>query len=328
MSQESSVFAVRNRARLLKALGGLLLLVGFFFALVGPAELYVFFMFAEGGRFYYPGSAFGSLMFTNIATQIAGYYILAAIAVVLGLGHLRLKRWAYELVLTFSIAWLLSGLPFTLIALLMFIQAKDPTLIRFLLVLPLAALIYPIAPILIFRSYRSHDIRCTFEAADPSPSRLAAIPLRLRVLCLELLLLMLALHGMILLHGLFPFFGRMLFGLDGIVALDLLLVLLAVLTWGLASQRPWAWWGTLILFALLTLSTLLTLPAWSLRDLITLTRFAPLEIDALSNLPFIDQSPIVAALIPLLLFLGLTGWARRDIHPAAHHSETPGRRPG
>ena len=76
----------------IRLVGIVLLLIGVASALVGPAETHVFHLFEEGGRFHYEGFGFGSLMFANIAIQIAGYYIIAALCIPLGYGHLKL-RW-------------------------------------------------------------------------------------------------------------------------------------------------------------------------------------------------------------------------------------------
>lgn len=311
MTTHPVVSQPKNRRWLLKAFGVLLLLVGFFFAFVGMVEMYCFYLFSEGGRFAYEGFGFGTFMFANIATQIAGYYVIAIIGVVLGIGHLSLKRWARDLSLTLSVSWLIVGLPLTLIALLMFTTAKDPSLTAFLIALPIAALVYPVAPLLLLRFYRGESVRCTFEEADPTPSWLAGVPLSVRVLCVLLVLNIFALHGMVLLHGMFPFFGVLLVNLPGILALDVTFLLLGVPIWGLARLRPWAWWGTLIVFVLLTVSTLLTLPRYTVGGILDLMRFAPIERDAFSHLPFLDASPTLAAALPLLTMLGVIGWVHR-----------------
>ncbi|MBN1311309.1 MAG: hypothetical protein JXB30_07805 [Anaerolineae bacterium] len=316
MAQDSSKPPSKDRSRLLKVFGVLLLLIGFFFAFVGMVEMYCFYLFAEGGRFHYEGFGFGTFMFANIATQIAGYYVIAVIGIVLGAGHLGLKRWAHDLSLTLFVSWLIVGLPLTLIALLMFITAKDPTAISFLLALPFAALVYPVAPFLLMRFYRSRAVCHTFEQADPHPSWLADIPLPVRVLCVLMILNILTLHGMVLLNGLFPFFGVLFIDLHGIMALDVLFLLLGILTWGLARLKLWAWWGTLIIFAALTVSTLVTLPRYTVGSILDMMAFAPIEMDAFSNLPFLSASPTLAAVLPLLTMLGLIGWTYRHFRGA------------
>ncbi len=105
----------------IRFVGIVLLLIGVVSALVGPAETYVFHMFEEGGRFHYEGFGFGSLMFANIVIQIAGYYIIAALCIPLGYGHLKLRWWARTAMTTLLVDWLIVGLPLSLIALMMLV---------------------------------------------------------------------------------------------------------------------------------------------------------------------------------------------------------------
>ena len=111
--------------KLIWFIGLALLLGGLFAALLGPVELYCFYLFAEGGRFHYEGFNFGSLMFGNIAIQIVGYYIIAAIGITLGYGHLRFRPWARTITLTLLWDWLILGLPLTIILFLILLTAKD-----------------------------------------------------------------------------------------------------------------------------------------------------------------------------------------------------------
>jgi hypothetical protein len=312
---------LKNRSRLLKTFGALLLLIGLFFAFVGMAEMTCFYLFSDGGRFHYEGFGFGTFMFANIATQIAGYYVIAAIGICLGIGHLRLRSWARELSLTLSAAWLIVGLPLTLIALLMYATAKDPSSLASLAALPAAALIYPVAPILLMRFYRSESIRGTFEQTDPNLSFLSGIPLSVQVLCVLLILNIIALHGMVLLNGMFPLFGVLLIDVSGILALDVTFLLLMVLIWGLANLKPWAWWGSLLTFTTLTISTVLTLPHYTVGDILHMMRFAPEEIDIFSNLPFLDVSPTLVVMLPLLTMLGVIGWTYQYFRNGSHSGQ-------
>ena len=97
--------AYHDRSRALRAVGFVLLLLGAAFALLGPLETYCFYLFSPGGRFAYDGFAFGSFMFGNIASQIAGYYVISVVLLVLGYGHLRRRRWSRIVVLALLGCW-------------------------------------------------------------------------------------------------------------------------------------------------------------------------------------------------------------------------------
>jgi hypothetical protein len=277
----------RDRGLILRALGGLMLLAGLGAALLGPVELYVYYAFSEGGKFHYEGFRFGSFMFAYIALQVVGYYAIAAILIPLGLGHLRLRRWAASLMQTLLWMWLVAGLPLTATALLMLFVSKEPALPVIVASLVVVPLIYPAIPLLLMRFYRSEAARRTFEAADPRPDPLGDTPLPVRGACGLLILTLVALHGGFLLRGVFPFFGRLLSGMDGVLALDLMIVALGILTWGLARRKLWGWWGSLAVLAALTASTALTFSRLTLRDALIAAQFPPYEMALFQNVPLL-----------------------------------------
>ena len=53
----------KDRKTVIVLIGVFFLSVGILAAFLGPLEIYVFYWFSEGGRFYYPGFGFGSFMF-------------------------------------------------------------------------------------------------------------------------------------------------------------------------------------------------------------------------------------------------------------------------
>jgi hypothetical protein len=308
---------------ILRVLGGAILLGGLGTAFLGPAELYSFYLFSEGGRFHYEGFGFGSFLFAFIAAQIMGYYLIAIAAIPLGYGHLMLRRWARPLMRTLLGFWLVTGLPLTLVTLYTFITFKDPSMVTFLVALPFAFILYPIAPLLLMRFYRSQGIIAAFERQTPEPSWLETIPERVRVLCVLLGFYAIALHIVILLRGVFPMFGVLLSELPGIVAVDAVIWLMLWLVWGLARLKRWAWWGTLTAFALLTLSSLLTFPRYTVADILAQMAFPAYERVIFQNLPFLNSHVTIVAILPLLVTLAVAALAGRDFLRA-----NPGPMPG
>ena len=104
------------------------LLIGGVAAVMGPVEIYCFYLFSRGGPFYYEGFGVGAFMFSNLACQIAGYYLIAALCLPLGYGHVRLRRWARTLAETLLWAWLVVGVPLTILFLLVLFSAKELSL--------------------------------------------------------------------------------------------------------------------------------------------------------------------------------------------------------
>jgi hypothetical protein len=273
--------------RLILALIGLpLLLLGVFCAFLGPVELYVYYLFSEGGRFYYPGFGFGSFMFGNIAVQIAGYYIIAAVFIPLGFAHLRLRRWARIIALVLLRFWLVLGVPLILVFIFMLFSIKELTPLVAGLVLFFLALSYPLAPWVLLRFYQSEDVQLTFENRDENVYGIEKIPLPILVLGALYVLYWLGLHVPIFFNGVLPFFSAWLTGLTGITGLAVLIVVLAGLTWGVLTRKSWAWWTSLIYFGLLIVSVVWTLAVTSFQEMLVQMNFPDFEMEIFQGMPF------------------------------------------
>jgi hypothetical protein len=314
----------RDRSLILAAIGVLLLSVGIVAAFLGPAEMYCFYLFSEGGRFHYEGFGFGSFMFGNIASQIIGYYLIAMVCIPLGCGHLRIRRWARTLSLTLLGFWLVAGVPLIVVFLFILFASKDLSLAGGLIVVISLGLSYTVLPGLLIWFYRSKDVKLTFEIKDPKSYWIEVLPLPVLVLCSLFLLYAIILHILIFFNGIFPLFGVWLSDLPGILLVDISIMCLACLIWGTLKLKAWAWWGTLVYFGLMTFSSILTLSMSSFSDILSKMRFPETEMEILQRLPF--QGYHFAALIgiPLVITLGLIIYSKRYF--TADHSLPQGNR--
>jgi hypothetical protein len=301
----------KDRRIILFIIGGLLLVGGVAIGFFGPIEMYCFTLFSEGGRFHYEGFGFGSFMFGNIAIQIIGYYLIAAVCVPLGYGHMTTRRWARKLTLTLLWFWVIFGIPLIVVFLFTLFSSKELSIIAGLVALVIAGLAYFIAPWLLMRFYRSRDVRLTFETRDPKPSWIDDLPQPVLVLGVLLLFFIIVLHIPIFFSGVFPLFGLLLTGIEGFVLIDVSIFCLAGLTWGVLKLKPWAWWGTLIYLSLLTLSVIVTFSQYTLLDILARLRFPPTEVEILDGLPFHGFHLALALGVPLLITLGLLVSSKR-----------------
>ena len=311
----------RDRRLILTVIGVILLLIGVVNAILGPAEMYCFYLFSEGGRFHYEGFGFGSFMFGLIAAQIVGYYLIALVCIPLGYGHLKARRWARTLSLTLLGFWLVTGLPLMAALLVTLVVSKDPSITSVLITLFLLGLSYTVIPALLIWFYRSRDVRLTFEARDPHTYWIEALPQPVLVSGALFLFYIAVLHVAIFFSGIFPFFNTLLFDLQGILLIDASVILLACLTWGTLRLRPWAWWGSLVYFGFMTLSSILAFSRYGFADIYTRMHLAPIEIEAFGNIPFQDFHFTVLATTPLLITLGLIVFSRRYFKPG---NQAPG----
>jgi hypothetical protein len=297
-------------------------------ALLGPLELYCFYLFTGDGPFAYEGFGFGSFMFGNIAAQIIGYYLIAAICIPLGYGHLRLRRWARTLTLVLLWLWLVVGMPLLVIVLFILLASKDLTSAAAIVFLVLAAAAYPLLPGLLIRYYGSRQVRLSFESRDPRSYWTERLPRPLLVLGALYAFYVVVLHIAILFRGIFPVFGTYLLNLEGIVLIDLCIWWLVLLIWGTLRARLWAWWGAMGSFALLTVSVIWTLTMSSWADILSLLRFAPREMEALAGLPLQGVHLALFFALPLLLTLVAIAIARqhfqgRSVFQALREGDVP-----
>jgi hypothetical protein len=307
---------------LLKLLGAILLLIGLAALFIAPVEVYTLYQFIPGGQFAYEGFNFGTFMFAYILIQIAGYYGIAATGIALGISHLKLARWARPLMLTGLWLWLVVGLPLTITAYLMLFTSKALELPAIIISLVFGPLIYPVAPLLLFRFYRSEAVRAAFERDDIRPSWPEAIPLSVRGLCALIAFTIALLHLPMLLRGVFPFWGVLLSGMEGFLALDALVIVLGLLLWGLARLKPWAWWGMLATALALAASSGLTAAQVTLRDILLAMQLPPYEMQIFSGVPFLDSHLAIPALIPWLVLIAALLGARRHFARTAYPRQT------
>jgi hypothetical protein len=310
----------KDRTLVLALIGVLLLLVGIPVGFLGPIEAYTFYLFSEGGRFAYPGFGFGSFMFGNIASQIIGYYSIAALLIPLGHGHLKTRRWARTLSMALLWVWLVVGAPLAILFFFILAASKDITLAVAIATMVLLALSYLVLPVVMIRFYQGRNVRLTFEAKDPNSYWIEALPMPILVLGALGLFYIVMLHIPILFNGLFPLMGRFVSGLQGIELLTASIAVLICLTWATFNRWRWAWWGSLAYAALMTASLLVTLLRSSWAEILQALEFPPREVEMLDGLPIQGYHLAILIGVPLIVTLGLIVWARPHFRRGTHAS--------
>jgi MFS family permease len=319
MDASTSNSAYKDRTQWFKIGGILLLLSGIAVGFLAPLEMYCFYLFSEGGRFHYTGFRFGSFMFGNIAAQIAGYYLIAALLIPLGYGHLKLRRWVGPLTQALLWAWLVVGAPLSVLAAFILFASKDLSLPATLMMLVFLGVSYLVAPGLLIRFYRGQNARQTLAAQDTRSYWIEGLPTPILVLSALYAFYIIMLHILILFNGMYPVFGVLRYGLQGIVLLDLTIACLAFITWGTLQQRPWAWWGSVILLGLFTCSTVLTFCRSSYPVLLAGLAFPPRELEILGGVPAQGYHFALLVGIPLVITWAVTLLSRRHFSGRAEH---------
>jgi len=301
----------KDRRPVLIAIGILLLLAGVAFAYLGPLETVCFTYFSAGGRFAYEGFGFGSFLFGTIAAQIIGYTTIAAVLIPLGYGHIRVRRWARTLALALMRVWLIVGLPVIAVTFLVLVASKELSLPAVLVAAVMLALSYLGVPAGAVTFYNSRGVRATFEVSDPMPDGARDVSVPLLTLCILYVFTAVVLLIPIFFRGIFPFFGVFFFDLPGIALLDGSILLLILLAWGTSQRHVWAWWGALIIFGLLTSSTILTCVGTDYLELLAALRFPATEVEFLDGVPLQGFHLALFFGLPLTVTFGVVAASRR-----------------
>jgi len=286
-------------------LGFIQLVIGVLAAFFGPLEMYCFYFFSEGGRFHYDGFGFGSFMFGNLAMQIMGYYLIAAIFIPLGVGHLKKLRWARILALVLLWSWLIVGIPLSIIFFFVLMTAKELPILWGLIAIIFLLSSYFAIPALLIRFYRSKDVKKIFESKGSYSSWIENYPIPILVLTCLYVLYLIAFHILIFFNCIFPVFGVFLYDFTGIVLITISIMILLILLLGTLRQKVWAWLGSLIYFSLLSISTIFTFIRSKYLDILSNMKFDPTEVEALDGIPAQGWHFAVFFGMPLLLTLGL-----------------------
>ncbi len=298
----------KDRRKIFYAIGIILLAIGIFYIFIAPLEVICFYFFIEGGRFHFEGFNIGSLMFSFIAMQIIGYYIIAAVFIPLGYGHLKLRYWSKTLSLALLWFWVVMGMPLTILFTLALSASKEPSLG---LVITIMLLMYPVIPAVLIWFYKRRDVELTLRAKDKKTYQVEKIPMPVLVILVLFSFYILALQVLLLFRGIFPFFGILLLDMYGALMISISIMIFLLLAWGLFRLKVWAWWGSMVYFGITAVSFILTFSIKSLSDIYPLMNFAPLEIEIFQNLPFQGLRLSIFIAVPLLATLAIMIYSKR-----------------
>ena len=293
----------KDKSRVIGWLGVVLLLVGLAAAILGPVEMYCFYLFSEGGRFHYNGFGFGSIVFASIAWQIIGYYLIAIVCITLGLGHLNPRRWAKTLTLAGLGAWLVVGIPLTLVTLMLLMTFKPMNIVSLVITMILGLFLYPGVPVILLMFYKNRDVRLTFETRDSRTYWTERLPLPILTLAMLLFFYWLMAHIPIFFNGVFPLFGMLHSGLPGIALSTVVIICLTALIGGVLKVKMWAWWGTLLLLCAVIATSIVTLAPLSFQDIVSAANLPPLESDAMMGIPLRGLHLSLFLCLPLIAII-------------------------
>jgi hypothetical protein len=201
--------------------------------------------------------------------MMAFYGALAAAFGWLGIGAVRARRWARDLLLSVTRIWLLTGAATLLLGAVLL-----PAMVRamaapagvppevatavILAVLGFVALSQVALPAALLLFLRSPDVAATCRARDPRPQFTDGCPDRVLTLAAVWALVALSVLVVPAYDFAFPCFGVLLRGAAGVLPWLFVLAAGVVLAWGSFRRARWAWWSGIAATAGAALATVLT----------------------------------------------------------------------
>ena len=306
----------KDKSKIIYLLGSIILLIGLCSAFIAPLEIRSYYLFSEGGKFYFKGFGIGSLMFANITIQVIAYYLIAILFIILGYGHLKLREWARSWSIAVLWAWIVIGAPISLVLIFMFSVKSTSAALMVIGIL----LVYPVIPLLMIWFYKTKNVFLTFNKTknnlNPNNNNVVKeFPIIVKTISVLFIFFIIVFHIHFLFNGFFPLFGKLLAGLNGFILIDIFILILGFLTWGLLRLKSWSCYGSIIYLVFLILSTAITLYKQNIQSLLSVMTFAPKEMEIINNITLKDWqiSMIlgVSVIIPLIATIALLAINKR-----------------
>jgi hypothetical protein len=271
-------------------------LIGLFCALLVPL------MFLSAALTESAGG--GGVNLRSAWSASAVYGLMAVAFVWLGIGSIRARRWACELLLSLSWIWLLTGICSLIIGFLVVPgvvaqlgagSALPPELAALVVAVTFGVIgvLYVVLPGLFVLFYRSPSVAATCRARHPHSQWIDGYPRRLLTLMVVWVLLAASVLVMPAYSFFFPFFGVVLTGVAGALLWALVLTVCVVLAVGTSRRAPWAWWGGVALTLATTLSSILTVLRFDIAEIMAFMALPEDQVALMEALPMLDGGVLV-----------------------------------
>jgi hypothetical protein len=305
--------------------GAVSVLTGLFCALFIPLTLLSIALTESVGA---TGASFRSALSAS-----AMYGLMAVAFVWLGVGSIRARRWACELLLSLSWIWLLTGICSMIVGILVVpgvlaqlgVDTALPQEVAALVIalaLGVISVIYVVLPGLFVLFYRSPSVAATCRARNADPQWIDRIPRRLLTLIVVWVLLAASVLVMPGYNFFFPLFGLVLTGVPGALSWAMVLAMCVTLAVGTSRRAPWAWWGGVALTIAATLSSIVTVLRFDFSEIVALMALPEDQVALMEMLPMFDARVLVfGSLVVWGTFLAYLMTLRRYFLPGVIDSD-------
>lgn len=328
----------RDRGTLLAIFGVVQIIMGLFAALMIPfIALSAFLTRMVPGASMRPG---------QYVSGVASYAFIAAGLLTLGIGSVRMRRWARALTLVVSWYWLVTGVLITVLMTAMLpvvmrnvLRVQQPAAgqspaisegvmaVIITVVIVFAAVFLIVVPVAFVVFYSRRDVAETCRRRDPVERWTDRLPLPVLGACVVFAVQSLYLLTVGLTTPLFPFFGRYLTGVPGFAAFLVLALLDGFLAIAFSRQSSVGWWIAIATAPVRLASMALTYARADLMQAYSKMGFSDAQIQMLNSNPMFRGHVILWwSLISAILFLGYLIWVKRFLNaaaPAAQPDQSP-----
>jgi len=246
------------------------------------------------------------------------YGALAVMFIWLGIGSIMTRRWARVLVLILSWTWLITGviavvgiaaiLPTALSTAMPPGAEPIPEGARTAIVAGTAgclSVFFVLLPVAFALFFRSRHVKATCDARDPVVRWTDACPPAVLGLSVALgagavsFPLMMVMNPVVV-----PCFGILLSGAPAAAALLVMAAAWAYCAWATCKLKPEGWWATVVIFAVSTVSALLTLWRVDLVEIYRLMKYPEEQLAQIQQFGFVTNRCMLAwvAFCSLLMF--------------------------
>lgn len=257
------------------------------------------------------------------------YLMLAGIMVALGIGSMRTRRWARNVMLVVAWAWLVSGvlsvvgLAWLLPGLLSRLGSTQElpegsaTIVTGILLVIVGFFMIAIPAVLVL-FYRSQNVKATCEAFDPEPDWTEACPLPVLTVSLWLMVSALLLVATpMAVNGTMPFFGGFASGLGGTLLYWIVAGLWGYGAYGMYKLRMSSWWLVFASTVVLALSYIVTFVLVDPMAMYERMGYSEAELTAMKQFSFTGPQLVTWVLLFFVPYLGYLVYLRKYFPPAS-----------
>jgi hypothetical protein len=265
-------------------------------------------------------------------SSVATYGFMAASLITLGIGSMRMRRWARALTVVASWYWLITGglvtvlltamLPVMTTAIMAQTQKNTGTpapemstgvmAVVLTIVIVVMAFFLILVPLALVIFYGRRDVGETCRHRDPVERWTDRAPLPVLGASVVFLTQGLYMFSVGISTPMFPFFGRYLSGIAGSAGLLLFGALDIFLAITVFRLRSWAWWVAVFALLIRLVSMVLTFARADLMQAYSKLGWSDQQVQQLSANPmFRGHALLWWSLLSMVIFFGYLLWLKR-----------------